>query len=226
MSTQSFKIISFQIGPKNSGKSETLKRLLLDSERYFYHPIVKIIYFYSFYQTVMFDEIRKKFGDNVQFIPADQYNGLAFFSAMKPFSPPLTLIFDDMDSILMKNRETKDIVDILLHHLSINLFIVSHSLVSNRKMFLEISKNADMMILFDNFRARYNVRCLSRSMFNCPNLIQDALDCMNSNLPALVSYSFPVLLDFRTGVKPFLRARTVLFEKSGASQVISPLPQC
>lgn len=187
-------------------------QLLTNSERYFYHPVKKIVYFYAHYQEKLFEPLIRKFGvENVEFIPCVEYNGSDFFSNRTEKDEQMICVFDDCSNSLF-NHDMKHVIDVKIHHCNLIVLIISHNLVSSYKPFGEISRNCHYLVLWDNYRTRHNFRALSRSMFNDPNLIIESLETINRNLPPLASYSNPVLLDFRSNVKNVLRLRSVLFD--------------
>ena len=64
------------LGASQCGKTETVKKLLLNDKKTLFHPIEKIYYFYEFYQDV-YDELKSHFGAKIQFLRP--FEGVHFF---------------------------------------------------------------------------------------------------------------------------------------------------
>ena len=202
------------IGPSQSGKTETVIKLLLNEKKTLCRPVGKVYYFYEFYQDA-YNKLKNYFGSRIEF--RHPFQGAHFFDEVESGQTerPIWVILDDQDRKLFNNLEMRDVICAHLHHKNINLVIMSHSFVSERKCYREIRNLANYYIIFDNFKFRNNIKLLSSELFDDSGFLRAALSDLNECLirenGGNSMYSIPLLLDLRPGIRDILRARTLLF---------------
>ena len=214
------------IGASQSGKTETIIKLLLSEKSSLALTPGLVYYFYEFYQDT-YDRLKSHFGSRIQFLHS--FRGAHFFDEIDAADEdrPTWVVCDDQDRKLFDNLDMKDVICAHLHHKNINLIILSHSFVSERKCYREIRNLANYYIIFDNFKYRNNIKMLSSQYFDDPGFLKVAFKNLNRELDSKrengnVMYSTPLLLDLRPGVRDILRARTLLFDNAEEVIVFAP----
>ena len=197
--------------------------MLLNEKTSLRHPVAKIFYFYEFYQN-SYDGLKSHFGSKIEFLKP--FEGTHFFDELEAAEPlkPHWVVMDDQDRKLFDNLDLKDVICAHLHHKCINLIILSHSFVSERRCYREIRNLANYYIIFDNFKFRHNIKSISKQFFGDVDFLSHVFKNLNSYIrtDGNSMYSLPLLLDLRPGVKDILRVRTPLFDKPEEVSIFSP----
>lgn len=146
------------IAPTRGGKSQLVKRLLLNDM--FYPVPTRLFVVYSYMQP-MYDELVKKFGSHVHFIKGftsdllkqDFYNRSE--SNMLIFDDALTNIGADMLKLVSETS----------HHCNLSVILLQQSLFPPSKHAKSINANCSHVILMNNPRDANQVACFARQNF-------------------------------------------------------------
>ena len=116
----------------------------------------------------------------------------------------------------------ENVINGYLHHKNINLVILSHTFVSEKKLYREIRNLANYYIIFQNFKYRHNIEDFSRKFFKKSSFLELVFKNINRNIKGDMMYSIPLLIDLRPGTQDYLRARTITFDNPASIFVFMP----
>ena len=157
-----FSLIS--TGPRRSGKTQFIKKILTTSPSIISAPIKRLIWFYASAQDDVFDEIRKSSGGcSVEFVKGlpkdtsieDGYIGGGYESTL--------IVIDD----LMTEANTRPDVNNLFtrgRHLDTSVIFLVQNFHNKGKYMRENTLNADYIVLFKNPRDRTMIQYLGRQI--------------------------------------------------------------
>ena len=149
-------------GSTQAGKTEFVKRLLLNYKTMFTPLVNKIIYVYSVWQG-KFDHLESTLGDIIEFrkdIPSKEY----LINLWEETRAPSLLVLDDQMSNLSDNRQgahVAEIVCVLSHHCHVSCIITLQDMFYESKAARLISRNSHCICLFRNHRNGRQVSTLA-----------------------------------------------------------------
>jgi hypothetical protein len=147
------------------GKTEFIKKMLLNVEYMFEPAPVKIIYCYSAWQKA-YDEMEKILGSKINFrtdIPSQD----ELSSMWQNDSQETLLILDDKLSCIDNGPSGKNIADIVkihCHHSHVSCIITTQNLFHQSKWMREIALNTPCLCLFRNYRDTQQVGRLATQL--------------------------------------------------------------
>jgi len=144
-------------GPTKCGKSEWIKRLILEADEIFQPVPARIIYCYSVW-TDGYDELE----DKVEFrkdIPSNQELREWW---VENRAETLLILDDLMHSI---GSETSKLFCITSHHAHVSCILVVQNLFYQNRYMRECSMNTDCFCLFKNCRSALQIKTLATQMF-------------------------------------------------------------
>lgn len=146
------------IAPTRGGKSQLVKRLLL--QNVFFPMPTRIFIVYSYVQP-LYKELASKFGANIHFIHGFTNDLLKqdFYNV----SENNMLIFDD--ALTHLGAELLKLVSETSHHCNLSVLILQQSLFPPSKHSKSINANCSHIILMSNPRDINQVACFSRQNF-------------------------------------------------------------
>ena len=149
-------------GSTQAGKTEFVKRLLLNYKTMFTPQVNKVIYVYSVWQD-KFDHLESTLGDIIEFrkdIPSKEYlTGL-----WEKTRAHTLLVLDDQMSNLSDSRQAAhvaEIVCVLSHHCNVSCIITLQDMFYESKAARLISRNSHCICLFRNHRNGRQVSALA-----------------------------------------------------------------
>lgn len=194
------------VGSTQSGKTEFVKKLLLNAERVFTPKVHKIIYCYSAWQP-SFETLETSLGDLIQFrtdIPGkDELTEL-----WQEVQGEIILVLDDKMISLSNSSIGNSVVEtvcVLSHHCHISCFITLQNVFHN-KIVREISLNSHYICLFRNARSAAQVRTLGSQIM--PGRTDYFMDSYSKAVSRNFGY---LLLDLSPTTPECYRLRTNIF---------------
>lgn len=194
------------VGSTQSGKTEFVKRLLLDSKRNFNPDISKIIYCYGAWQPA-FETLETALGGLIQFrsdIPGKEELMLLW----REIKGEIILVLDDKMGALTDNAQGARVVEIvcvLSHHCHISCIITLQNIFHNKTV-REISLNSHYICLFRNSRSAAQVRALGNQIM--PGKSDFFMDSYSKAVSRNFGY---LLLDLSPTTPEVYRLRTNIF---------------
>lgn len=148
------------IAPTRGGKSQLVKRLLLNNV--FYPAPTRVFVVYSYMQDI-YKDLSVKFGSNIYFIKGFSSDLLKqnFYNAEEHNM----LIFDD--ALTHIGAELLKLVSETSHHCNLSVIILQQSLFPPSKHSKSINANCSHIILMNNPRDVNQVSCFARQNFGC-----------------------------------------------------------
>ena len=141
-------------GPTGSGKSELIKKLVLNAFQMVEPPPSKIVWYYAEYQ----DKLNRKLGHMIDF-----REGCPDMSEFNDNTPTLIIIDDLMSEC---GVEITKIFTKGSHHRNISVIFMMQNFFHQAKEIRTITLNAHYIILFKNPRDRLQVKTLARQMYD------------------------------------------------------------
>lgn len=145
------------VGPSKSGKSEFIKRLILESDKIFSPPPSRIIYCYSVW-TDGYDELE----DRVEFrkdIPTNR----ELMEWWEENRKETLLIMDDLMHVI--NEDMSKLFCITSHHAHVSCVLAVQNLFYQNKYMRECSLNTNVFCLFKNSRSALQIKTLATQMY-------------------------------------------------------------
>ena len=155
-------------GSSGSGKSQILKRLLLDYEQVFNFDVERVVIFYFHWQESMFAELRNKLGEKLSLVHNYSYDQMERMGILKRTSEEprkLLLCFEDTLSQVLNSEQGLDVFFKLGHHTSSFLVFQSQTLFSKERNFREAVSQANYLVVTNCLRQRVSLRILSGQLF-------------------------------------------------------------
>ena len=147
------------------GKTHLLLRMLLEQSHVFAQVPERIIYVYAHYQQ-KFQELKTKL--NITFVQGFRSNLAEILELEKrrSNSPPWIVIFDDVIEQLTSGKKSGALtwLSVTTHHANLITIIVTQSLFLNPYLRL-LLRQCQLLIYFENVRARQSLRQFSRQIF-------------------------------------------------------------
>ncbi len=186
-------------GPSKSGKTQLVKKILLNNDHCFSKKPQRIFYCYSRWQPA-YDELNNKTIPQIQFI-----QGLPSIALFDENYINL-LVIDDLMTDAAKNEEIKDIFTVDSHHMNISVFFLVQNLFQAEKNQRTISLNINYLLLFNNPRDRFQIFSLARQLY--PEKPKFILECFRDAVEEK-HYGY-LFLDFTQTAHKKLRVSTEL----------------
>lgn len=147
------------VGPSSCGKTFFLYKLLRHAQELMSLPPKKIIFFYQAEQP-LYEEMKDYFKNLIVFV-----KGLPSDEKLKELLErerlrPLFLVLDDFS--LQLNETVTNLFQVLSHHHSLHVAVLTQSLFSKNKQQRDITLNSTHLVLFKNPRDRSVATSLGR----------------------------------------------------------------
>jgi hypothetical protein len=197
------------VGSTQSGKTQFVKRLLLDHENIFSSPVGLIIYSYGAWQSA-FEELEEKLGTLIKFrhdIPSNEE--LQLLRQEGSVDGEIVLVLDDKMSMLRENAQGHAVVETICvtsHHSRVSCIITLQN-IFHSKIVREISLNCHYMCLFRNNRSTSQVRTLASQIL--PSQSRYFMDSYDRATGAPYGY---LLIDLTPNGDKKLQLRTNIFK--------------
>ena len=194
-------------GARRTGKTQLIKRIILNNHNVINSPIEHIIWFYASEQEDVFSEIKKELGDDrIEFIkglPADATIEEAHIMGR----PGSKLII--IDDLMAEANNRRDVNHLFTRgrHLNTSVAFLVQNFHNKGKYMRENTLNADYLALFKNPRDTTIVSHLAQQMGQ-RKLVLSAYKLATEDKP--FSYLF---VDLRSDTDERLRLRSDLFSK-------------
>ncbi len=146
-------------GPSNSGKTEWVKRFLLNASHMINPTPVKIYWCYSSYQPI-YTELAQTLS-NISFIEGLPENIEELFDKSKP----QLLVIDDLMSAVGNDKRLADLFTKHSHHQNLSVIYIVQNLFNRGPQARTISLNAGYIVLFKNIRDKSQIWHLARQMY-------------------------------------------------------------
>jgi hypothetical protein len=185
-------------GPSKSGKTQLVKKIILNNNHCFSSPPERIYYCYSRWQSA-YDEMKGSI-QSIHFI-----QGLPSISIFDENYINL-LIIDDLMSDAAKNDEIKEIFTVDSHHMNISVFFLVHNLFQAEKNQRTISLNINYLFLLNNPRDRFQIYSLARQLY--PEKPKFIMECFRDAVEEK-KYGY-LFLDFTQSVNKNLKVSAEL----------------
>ena len=199
--------------PKNAGKTQFTKRLILQSDRLFQTPITAYYYIYSHWQSA-YSELRNHLGDKITFsdtVPTE--NELTTF--MKPHKHGM-FICDDKASEIERNAEFfQELVTRLAHHLGMTNCLIVQDASLNGKIKNSIARNCHVNCLLKSPKERSFVKSLGIALGEYKCLLSAYEQACSQPYSALIVDTHPL-------TPPELRYRTNIFSDNKPCIIFRP----
>jgi hypothetical protein len=197
------------VGSTQSGKTQFVKKLLLDHANIFNSPVGLIIYSYGAWQSV-FEELIDKLGTLIQFRPDIPSNDeLHRLRQEGSVDGEIILVLDDKMGVLRDNAQGHAIIETICvtsHHSRVSCIITLQNMFHN-KIVREISLNCHYMCLFRNNRSASQVRTLASQILPAQrSYFMDSYDRATS-----VPYGY-LLIDLSPNGDKKFQLRTNIFK--------------
>ena len=151
-------------GPRRAGKTQFMKKLILNAKEKIYPPIEQVVWFYATEQTDVFIEIRKSLGkENVTFVKGLPKNTTIEEDYIEGRPGPKLIVIDD----LMSEANTREDVNQLFtrgRHLDTSIAFLVQNFHNKGKYMRENTLNADYLALFKNPRDATLISYLAQQM--------------------------------------------------------------
>lgn len=146
------------IAPTRGGKSQLIKRLLLND---CFQPAPDKIYVVYSYLQPMYEELLQKFGSKIQFLQgfSEQLMDQNFYDKSKNN----LLIFDD--GLTHFGADLVKIVSETSHHCNLSVLILQQSIFPPSRHAKTINGNCSHVILLSNPRDTNQITCFARQLF-------------------------------------------------------------
>ena len=148
------------IGSTQCGKTEWVKRLLLEANGMFEPLPESVLYCYSAWQPA-YNEMEKAWGSNIEFtssLPSKE----DLLSRSTDFRHQLLIIDDKMSEL--NSKDMVDTVCVLTHHRKISVFILLQNMFHSGPYIRDISLNVQSIVLFKNPRSMKQISVLAGQM--------------------------------------------------------------
>lgn len=204
-------------GPSGCGKSSLVAQLIAQSDEMF-GPNAKFYWFYGSYQP-LFTELKKKFGDKVQFIEGvPTIEMIDKIASQRIANEPITLLLDDLMSSCVNSETIANIFTKDSHHRQLCVFLLCQNLFVQGKFSRTISLNSHYLFLFSNPRDRAQIRHLSYQMYpDNPKFLTAAYRDATCNN----GYSY-LFLDLKQDTPDDLRVKTKILPSDEVNIVYCP----
>jgi len=190
-------------GPTQSGKSEFVKRLILNSSDVMSNPPEEILFYYAEWQPGYESLIGK-----VEFI-----EGLP--SKLPDGSKRTWIVLDDLMSEIENSKKISLLFTRGTHHRNCSVILIMQNFFHKGKEIRTITLNCHYLILFKNVRDKSQIVALARQLYpNDINFIRDAYESA-TDLPH--SYLF---LNLKQDVHETMRVRSNLLRENGKPQIV------
>ena len=152
------------VGATQSGKTQFIKRLLLEREAMFTPVPDRIIYCYTVWQEA-YDELERILGEKIEFrtdVPPKE----ELIEIWNKKGGETLVVIDDKMSLLKNNsfgQSVVELVTVVCHHCHVTCLIVTHHLFHN-KILGEIGLNSQSICLFRNNRSAMQIKSLASQM--------------------------------------------------------------
>ena len=194
-------------GARRTGKTQLIKRIIINSRHIINPPIEHIVWFYASEQADVFDEITKELGSNrVEFVkglPEDSTIEEAYISGKHGAK---LIVIDDLMAEANSRRDVNDLFT-RGRHLNTSVAFLVQNFHNKEKYMRENTLNADYLALFKNPRDTTIVSHLAQQMGQ-RRLVLNAYKLATRDQP--FSYLF---VDLRSDTDERLRLRSDLFAK-------------
>lgn len=194
------------VGSTQSGKTQFIKRLLLNADEVFTLPVERVIYCYGAWQPA-YDELQAHFGDVISFrsdIPSKE----ELTEIWEEKGGETLLILDDKMTSLKDNlhgQAVLEIVSVISHHCHISCIIALQNIFHNKTV-QEISLNSHCICLFRNNRSAQQIKTLAQQIM--PMYTKYFMDSYEKATAEEYGY---LLVDLSPGVNKKFQLRTAIF---------------
>ena len=196
-------------GPTGAGKTEMLKKILINKEALFDKQPDRIVFCYKIMQPAY--AVFKMLDIPVEFI-----EGLP--SENVKFDPQKNniLILDDLMAEIRDNSDMAAYFTRRSHHENISIFFLSQNIFMKGKVARDISLNCTNLITFNNPRDKVQIRYLGQQMF--PKKTQGFMEIVNDAFSQPHGYLF---FDFKQSTPDNMRIQTCIIP--GENRIIYTL---
>jgi hypothetical protein len=194
------------VGSTQSGKTEFVKKLLLQSEKVFTPKVCKIIYCYGAWQPA-FEILESELGGLIQF-RSDIPTRDELMTLWRELKGEIILVLDDKMVSLADNARGAGVVEtvcVLSQHCHISCVITLQNIFHNKTV-REISLNSHYICLFRNARSAAQVRTLGNQIM--PGRADYFMDSYSKAVSKNFGY---LLLDLSPTTPDNYRLRTNIF---------------
>ena len=146
-------------GPTGSGKTQFVKRMILEGKSVVDKPSGLILWLYGEYQDA-YDELKASF-PNIRFVESFPPNLNAFVDP----SVNNLVVVDDLMLECSKDSSLTEAFTKGSHHRNMSVIFILQNLFLDSKQFRTISLNAHYMVLFKNARDKSQVVHLAKQVF-------------------------------------------------------------
>lgn len=160
-------------GCTQSGKTEFVKNLLLNSDKMFDPKPEKVIFCYSAWQDA-YTEIEKHWGSDIHFTTVIPTKNDLVQIETTPQQNILLILDDKMTALGRKNPDLVETVTVLCHHKKISTVLIVQNIYFSPVM-KDISLNTQTIILFNSPRCARQITTLaSQIMVGSSRFLSDA----------------------------------------------------
>lgn len=186
-------------GPTQSGKTENIKRILLNIDKLFTPNISKVYICYKRWQN-SYEEIVKS-----SHLPIEFIEGIIDTNIIDSSKNSL-VILDDLITQSVNDDNIFNLFTIDSHHKNISVIIVTQNLFSKGKHARSISLNCHYIFVMNNPRDRLQISYLAREMF--PTNQKFLVECYEDATSEQYGYLF---LDFKQDTPKNCRVSTKIY---------------
>ena len=194
-------------GARRSGKTQFIKNVLTKSPSIISKPIERLIWFYASEQEIVFNEIKKNFGEgSVEFVKDLPKDATIEEGYIQGGYGSTLVVIDD----LMSEANTRQDVNHLFtrgRHLDTSVVFLVQNFHNKEKYMRENTLNADYIVLFKNPRDMTMVQYLGRQMKK-EKFLQDAFEKVTKYRP----YTY-LFIDLRSDTLDVLRFRSDILQQ-------------
>lgn len=147
------------VGQSNSGKTELMKRFILEPGC-FENEFEEIYIFFKQNQPA-YTEMKEILGDKL--VLSQEFPTEEFIESLDKNTPKL-IVLDDFGLRISKSGVIADLVISSLHHRNTTCIIIEHNLYPRDKYARLIASNSRYLILFKNIRDGLQVSCLAKQI--------------------------------------------------------------
>ena len=190
-------------GNRRTGKTQFIKRVLLERERFITPAVEHVIWFYAAPQWDVFNELQAAMNDGVEFVRGlpeninDEYLNAKYGGKL--------IVLDD----LMEEASSRSDIKHLFtrgRHENASVVFLTQNLFHKAKHAREMSINSDYVVLFKNPRDASTTTNLGRQMGNAKFLQEAYRDATKEPFSHL-------FMDLRSDTKDALRYRGNIFSE-------------
>ena len=188
-------------GPTGSGKTQFVKRMILEGESVVDKPPDRILWLYGEYQDA-YDELKAPI-PNIRFVEGFPPN----LNALVDPSVNNMVVVDDLMLECSKDSRLTNVFTKGSHHRNMSVIFIVQNLFLDSKQFRTISLNAHYMVLFKNARDKSQVVHLAKQVF--PGQVKFVQESFADATRHPYGY---LLLDLRATTPEHLTLRTDIFQ--------------